>query len=171
MGDDPRRHLATPVKPGPPPDAGLAQIDAEFRARAGIASRSGQVQPPSDTERMLSLPLVPADAVWPLRLDPQVLTAAGTIDPIEWRPGTGYCWHITEATISLGAGATQVQIFNEGPQTERLFFSTTASGLLEPRLKLVMPGERLIVVSTGGGCTIRIEGVTVALYFLATYLA
>lgn len=150
-----------------PPDAGLAQIAAGFAARAAVAAAPGSTGEGQRVTRHLAT----ADDVWTLELPPGTLSAAGTIDPVDWGPPTGSAWRITGMSIVLGAGTSLVQVYKETNQVQNLRFQTSASGLWEPSHLYVLYGSRLVVVSTGGGVTIAPWGERIALGFLPTYLA
>ena len=166
-----RRETLETDSRGQAPDAGLAAIAAGFAARLGVPPTAGPAE--ADPAGPVSAPrhLVRPEECWPLRLMPANLTAAGTIDPVDWGPRDGRAWHITEVVITLGAGATLAQVYDEAAQPVNLLFQTTVSGLWEPRQKILLAGERLVFVFTGGGGTVRMEGVQMMAYFLPTYLA
>ena len=162
----------TLVSDGAAPDAGLAAIAAGFAARLGGGLAAGGTAE-ADPAGPVAAPArhVRPEECWPLRLMPASIAAAGTIDPVDWGPRDGRAWHITEVVITLGAGATLAAVYSEAVQPVNLLFQTTVSGLWEPRQKILLAGERLVFVFTGGGGTVRMEGVQMMAYFLPTYLA
>jgi hypothetical protein len=134
------------------PDAGLAAISAGFAAGIGTAGRR---VPEAGHDR----PHRPGPAdIWPLRLPVGVLAAAGTLDPPDWGPPTGRVWDINAVVITFGAGTTLVQVYDEAAQPANLLFQTGASGVWHPEDPTFLHGERLVVVATGGGVTVRIKG-------------
>jgi hypothetical protein len=109
------------------------------------------------------------DACWPLRLPPVSATAATNFDPVDWGPPTGRAWRIDEVTITL-SGASSVAFYKEAIQPVNLRFLTSSAGIWEPRFLMLLPGERLIAVFTGGGATVAIEGEQIGLDWLPEYM-
>ena len=141
------------------PPAGLAAIAAEFSAQAGAASLEGSAAAGVHGSETHARPHRPGPAdIWPLRLPVGFLNAAGTLDPVDWGPPAGRVWDINAVVITFGSGTTLVQIYDEAAQPANLLFQTTASGVWKPEDPTFLPGERLVVVSTGGGVTVRIKG-------------
>ena len=157
-----------PPPEGPSPDAGLAAIGAAFTAQLG---GGGGAPAGADRERE-SRPrdrVRPTD-VWPLDLPPQSSTAATNFDPVDWGPPTGRAWRIRAVTLTL-SGASLVQVYREAIVPVQLRFQTTGSGVWEPSAHYLLPGKRLIVVFTGGGGTVAIDGEQISLSFLPVYMA
>lgn len=151
------------------PDAGMAAIAATFTAQAAagvLPARAAPGLPGPDMDV-----IGPAD-VWPLRLPPQQNSAGGTLDPVDWGPpaGSGRAWRIDEVIITLGAGTSLVQFYKEAVQAVQLRFQTSGSGIWEPSMLMLLPGERLLAITTGGGATFAIEGEQIATRVLPRYL-
>lgn len=161
----PRRELLE-TEPGGAPDAGLASIAADFAARVGGG-------PAPDAPGQVRLHRPGPHEIWPLRLPPLFLAAAGTIDGanFDWACPTGRAWEINAIVITFGAGTTNVAIYDEAAQPANLLFQTTTGGLLDLGHKILLHGERLLFVSTGGGMTIRLfEGIQMDAGYLPTHL-
>lgn len=156
------------------PDAGLAQIAAGFTARAGgaaVTAGAGAMGHGASAPGPARPPVGPDD-VWLLDMPPQVSTAAGTIDPVDWGPPTGWAWRITYVPFVFGAGCTQVTFYTQsGTGAVGLLFQANSSGLWEPGHLYLRNGSRLVAVTTGGGITISPRGEAVAIAYLPTYLA
>ena len=157
------------------PDAGMAAIAARFAAQAGPAGAEATAgaagAAPAGGHARPHRP-GPED-IWPLRLPVLFLNAAGTIDGAtnDWAPPTGRAWEINTLTVTFGAGTTLVQIYDEGAFGAMLLFQTTVGGLLDLGHKILLHGERLVFVSTGGGMTIRLfEGIQMDAGYLPTHL-
>lgn len=166
MAREARHELSEEAEPMPP--VGLAAISAQFQAMAGQPGEAGQAHPPAQ----LGSPRPGPFDIWPLRLNNLFLNAAGSIDTgvTDWAPQAGFAFELLGVTITLGAGATLVQAYDEAAQPANLLFQTTVSGIWGAA-KILLPGERLVFVSTGGGMTIRLsEGNQVALAYLPTHL-
>lgn len=157
------------------PDAGLAMIAAGFEAQAagatlGAGAAAGAEMPPPAAGR----PHHPtATDIWPLRLPVLFLNAAGTIDgaQFDWAPPTGRAWEINTLVITFGAGTTNVAIYDEAAQPANLLFQTSTGGLLDLGHKILLHGERLLFVFTGGGATVRLfEGIQMAADYLPSHL-
>jgi hypothetical protein len=148
-----------------PPDAGLAAISAGFAAGLGTGRRA----PGHDQDHERPRRPGPAD-IWPLRLPVGFLAAAGTLDPVDWGPPTGRVWDINAVVITFGAGTTLVQVYDEAAQPANLLFQTGASGVWHPEDPTFLHGERLVVVATGGGVTVRIKGTQQSADYEPTHL-
>lgn len=168
------RTLAELDEAAEPAPVGLAAIAAEFSAGAGpvmAAARAGAAVDTPEAPHHAGA-LVSADDVWPVTLPVGSNTAAGTIDPPDWGPPTGWAWRITEVPIILGTGTSLVQIFTESALSGRgPLIQVNASALWEPSRLILIYGERLVAVATGGGVTISPRGERIRLAFLPTYLA
>lgn len=141
------------------PDAGLAQIAAGFSARAAGAGVTAGAEAGVQGGGAHAGPHRPGpEDIWPLRLPVGFLAAAGTLDPVDWGPPVGRVWDINAVVITFGSGTTLVQVYDEAAQPANLLFQTGASGVWHPEDPTFLPGERLVVVSTGGGVTVRIKG-------------
>lgn len=162
----PRHDLVT-TEDGPAPDAGLAAIAAGFAASAGIGD-GGQPPPAAQAPARPGRPT--AWDIWPLRLPPGVLAAAGILDPVDWGPPVGRVWEINAVVITFLAGTTLVQVYDEAAQPANLLFQTAAAGVWKPEDPTFLPGERLVIVSTGGGVVVRIKGNQIAADYEPTHL-
>lgn len=155
---------------GGAPDAGLAQIAAAFNAGLGRADRPPSPQGPGEQRPRIASPL----DIWVLRLPVLNLTGAGTIDGAnnDWSCPTGRIYELLSVAITMGAGATNLQVFDEAAQPANQIFATTVSGSWEPGGgKRLVPGERLVFVATGGGVTIRLaEGNQIDAGYLPVHL-
>lgn len=149
-------------QPPPAPDAGLAAIAAGFAAQAG--GNGHEEREPG------TAPRIQPHEVWPLRLPPASIAAAGTIDPVDWGAPTGRAWHITYISVVFGAGATSATVYRESAQPVNQRFVFTATGIWEPRLLILLAQERLVVVSAGGGVTVALDGVQIDAGRLPEYL-
>src|SRR5262249_7081902 len=114
------RHELVPEAPEPAaqgPDAGLAAIAATFAATV-----RGPAQGPAAAEQPRRPP-TPFD-IWPLRLPPLFIAAAGTVDgaTADWACPTGRAWELLSIVITLGSGATLVSVYDEAPQPANLLF-------------------------------------------------
>lgn len=148
------------------PDAGLAQIAAQFTAGLGgprphPGAGGGDAGPAVAKFRPWQ--------IWALRLPPQSIQAAGTADPVDWGPPTGRAWRIEEVTVTL-VTATLVQFYKEAAQPVNLRFQTAVSGVWEPKNQILLPGERLICVVTGGAANVAIEGLQMDLDILPDHV-
>ena len=155
-------------------DAGLAVIAAGFEARAGAAALAGEAHAGMQGSEAHARPHRPGPFdIWPLRLPVLFLNAAGTIDGAtnDWATPPGRAWEINALAITFGAGTTLVQIYDEAAQGAQLLFQTGASGLLDLGHKILLHGERLLFVSTGGGMTVRLfEGIQMSADYLPSHL-
>jgi hypothetical protein len=155
-----------PAQPGA--DAGLAAISAGFAA--GVGRVAGAVTPPGNGQSALEREITAA-MCWPLRMPPQVVTAAATIDAVDMGPPEGRAWHVRELPMTLN-GASSWSIYWEAVQPQNLILTQAASGLWEPAQLIMLPGERLVFSFTGGGGIVgRPIGVQMDVAFLPTYLA
>lgn len=156
------------------PDAGLAQIAAGFAAQAGpLSVDAGAGAGVRGSEAHGRPPRPGPWDIWPLRLPVLASAAAGTIDGAtnDWGPPAGRAWEINTLVITFGAGTTQVSIYDEAAQGAQLLFQTSTGGLLDLGHKILLHGERLLFVSTGGGMTIRLfEGIQMSADYLPTHL-
>lgn len=163
--------LADRPPEAPGPDAGLAAIAAEFHATAaaGAAVSGAADDIDYDGGGGGAWRRPPPSACWPLRVSPQQATAATNYDPVDWGPPTGRAWRIDMVVITL-SGASQVSFYKEAIQPVNLRFQTTTSGVWEPRMLMMVPGERLIATFTGGGAIVAIEGEQIDIDWLAAYM-
>ena len=156
------------------PDAGMAAIAARFAAQAGPAGVEAAAGAAGAAPAGGHAPHRPGPLeIWPLRLPVLQNTAAGTIDGAvnDWAPPAGRAWEINAIVITFGAGTTQVSIYDEAAQPANLLFQTSTGGLLDLGHKILLHGERLLFVSTGGGMTIRLfEGIQMDAGYLPTHL-
>jgi hypothetical protein len=159
-----------------PPDAGLAGIAADFRAGVGPVAAAARVgaaaAAPGGHERGGGprIPRVSPEDMWVLRLPPQSSTAASNFDPVDWGPPPGRVWEIRSAVITL-QGASLVSIYWEAALPVNLEFQTTVSGVWDPKELVMINGDRLIAVGTGGGFTIgRIRGKQMSVGIAPDYL-
>lgn len=156
------------------PDAGLAAIAAGFAAQAGPLGVEAGAEADVRGSEAHAQPHRPRPAdIWPLRLPVLFLNAAGTIDGAinDWGPPPGRAWEINTLVITFGTGTTLVQIYDEAAQPANLLFQTATGGLLDLGHKILLHGERLLFVSTGGGMTIRLfEGIQMSADYLPTHL-
>jgi hypothetical protein len=157
--------------PSQAPDAGLAAIAAGFQAAIGPRREPPPEQmSPYHGEADRARP----EDVWLLDLSPETIAAAGTIDPTggDWACPTSWHWRITEVSIVLGTGATLVTVYKQSALSASPLFQTNSTGTWEPADCWLNAGQRLVAVSTGGGCTVwPWGGQRVASHFLPTYLA
>jgi hypothetical protein len=161
----------TQADPGPAPAAGLAAITAEFRA----AARTGQINQAARDQACAGSYTAPSgrpgpDDVWPLYMPPQQVSAAATIDPVDWGPTTGRAWRIEQVVVTF-QGASSVTFYRQAAQLSTLLFVVSQPGVWEPRKLVLVNGARLVAVVAGGGATIScIEGDDIGLHALPWYL-
>jgi hypothetical protein len=116
-------------------------------------------------------PTLPYEAVHPLPLPAVSLGGAGTADPTSLiGPRTGWAWDIRRLTVVFGAGTTQVSIYSTAVDNSTLIAQLSASGIFSGNNEIMLHGERLVVVSAGGGFTMNGRVVEIAMPWLAEYL-
>lgn len=120
----------------------------------------------------------------PIPLNPITEAGAGVISDERWEPRQQWAWHITRVSIqsnasggatsailaqdsTLGVGAWNLQSF---PPAGSTIAAGAFMGCWEPKGKFLLPGNRLLVSATGGGCIANGEAIEIALDWLATYL-
>lgn len=163
--------------------AGAGRPVSGFALAAGAALAAGDppaaepsgLEPahPADPTGILPRrsPLIPYRACHPIPLAAVASNAAGTIDPTSLLgPRTGWAWDIRRLTVIFGAGTTQVNVVYNQSDASTTLAQLTASGNVLGNEEIMLPGERLIFVSVGGGATISGKAIEIALPWLATYL-
>lgn len=152
-------------------DAGTAAIAARFAAGLGPAGASASVKAGGSAQGGSAKSLVSPDDTWLLEMPPGVLSAAGTLDPVDWGPPPGWVWRLTEVTFVFGSGCTLVTLYrNSSLGLASQLFQATSSGLWEPSRRFLTNGERLVAVANGA-CVIIPDGERIATAFIPTYLA
>ena len=126
---------------------------------------------------------VPWDVCHIIPLNPVQNSAAGTITDERWEPREGFAWHVLRVSVqsqgtggatsallvqdAAAAGAYNLQLV---PPPGTAGTAGSFLGTWEPKGKFLLPGQRLILVTTAGGAIMNGEAVEIALDWLPRYL-
>jgi hypothetical protein len=165
-----------------PPGAGGGGAGADLEVFARLA-----VSLDDNTRAMakaIAAGNVPWEACHPIPLNPITNAAAGPLSDERWEPREGFAWHITRVSVqSNGAGgATSAlivadSVISSGAYNLQSFpppGATAAAGAFlgcwEPKGLFLLPGNRLILQTTGGGAIANGQAVEIDLRWLSRYL-
>lgn len=175
-----------PNSPGYPGDETLGDLEAgsvlQIMAKLAVSLGSAAAEMRRNREALK----IPWKYCHPIPLNPITETGAGVISDERWEPRAEWAWQITRISIQSnqsggatsaiiaqdsiapgGVGAWNLQSFPPAGTT------ITAGGFMgcwEPKGKFLLPGNRLVLSSTGGGVIANGEAIEIALDWLATYL-
>lgn len=148
----------------PDPDG----LSIELRIMARLAAALDRNSDQMEAGRR---PRIPWEAIHMVDIFPQANNAAGTLDdPDRWGPHDGFAWQVAWMTFTLGAGTTQVSVYRDVAASHDLIFQTVSSALWEPHKTVLMPRQRIVVVSVGGGVTAAGQAEEVAIEWLPEHL-
>jgi len=159
--------VASPAMAEPGDEPGGAGLDVMARLAVTLGKLERHLGQPRPLE-----PRIPYEAAHWIPVPAQAINAAGQVDkPDQLSPEMGYVWHLRRLTVIFGAGTTSVTIYKAAPvDPSNELAQLTASGIYEPSMEFILPSERLVFVSAGGGFTVNGGAVQVMTPWLATYL-
>jgi hypothetical protein len=141
----------------------------------------------ANTSRMaaaIAAGAVPWEVCHPIPLNPITNTAAGSVSDERWEPREGFAWHITRVSVQSNAngGATSAlvvadSVISSGAYNLQSFPPPGTAGAAgsflgcwEPKGLFLMPGNRLILQTSGGGAIANGQAIEIATDWLSRYL-
>lgn len=161
-----------------PGDGGGAGLDVMAQLSVALGSNTDEMR------RTRESLVIPWEVCHPAPLNPVAIPGAGTLNDERWEPRPGWCWHVTRVSVqsALTGGATSAILAQDSGAAAGAYnlqsfppVGTTAVagaflGCWEPKGYFMMPGDRLILITTGGGAIMNGSVVEIALAWLSRYL-
>lgn len=176
------QHAAAQAAHAPPPAAAGGGSGGELEVFAKLAvALDGNT---AAMRKAIAAGLVPWEVCHPIPLNPIANSVAGTISDERWEPREGFAWHVTRVSVqsaaaggatsallvqdsALAAGAYNLQSF---PPVGAVAAAGAFLGCWEPKGRFLLPGNRLVLVTTGGGAIANGDAIEIDLDWLSRYL-